>query len=131
MNDVVDWAERSERDRASCKPIKNTVGLALGTHLAQIVHSHIPTKAAAMKRLGETASHVVLFQDQHRVTGSRQCRSAGQAADTGTDHYRVPGASVGYHAAALIWLLCCRLITGCINAFIALIAVNRGPVVSI
>jgi hypothetical protein len=81
MNEVVDGAERSDRHRASCKPIKNIVGLALGTHLAEIVHSHIPTKAAAMKRLGETASHVVLFQDQHRVTGLRQCRSAGQAAD--------------------------------------------------
>ena len=103
MNDVVDRAERSELHRASRKPIKNTVGLALGTHLAEIVHSHIPTKAAAMKRLGETTSHIVLFQNQHGVTGSRQCRSAGEAADTGTDHYRVPGASVGSHATALIW----------------------------
>ena len=90
MDGVIDRAEGSELYRSAGEPIEDRVGFTLRPHLAEIVHSHIPSKAAAVKRLGEATGDVVLFHHQHRITGSGQCRGTSEATDAGTDDDRVP-----------------------------------------
>ena len=66
----------------------------LRPHLAKIVNSYIPAETAAAKRLCKATGHMVLFDHDHHVAGSRQRRCTSKPTHTGTNDDCVPGVSV-------------------------------------
>ena len=104
MDGVVDGAEGGAFDRSVSKPVDDIVGVAFRPHFPDVVYTHVPAESVALERLGQAAGNGVLFDDQHRVIGSRQGRGTGEAADAGADDDGVPRPLISCHATAPIRL---------------------------